>query len=147
MEGRRQAPKRAVQEIRRRGPWGDIKYDHILDCGHTEVLVRASRAKRIACSWCARLGDKQVETKPITPRESFAFIGDDEVDDQSASSEIEVSRVRASLASIMKVPVDAVEIVANEKFGVLEIRAAYVFLSAGDIRRILTRGEINGETA
>lgn len=70
----------------------------------------------------------------------FDALADDD-DISSASNEIEISRIRASLAAVMKVPVDAVEIVASERYGVLEIRAAYVFLSAGDIRRLITKGE------
>jgi hypothetical protein len=71
---------------------------------------------------------------------SFSF-RDDEDDSAFASAEIEISQARASLASFLKVPVDAVEIVASEKMGMLEIRAAYIFLSAQDIRRLLERGE------
>lgn len=139
MEGRRQAPKREVVEIRRRGSYGGVKYDHVLECGHTEVHARASKAKRIACSWCLRLTKDEPTMRDASPMKFDALADDDDI--SSASNEIEISRIRASLAAVMKVPVDAVEIVASERYGVLEIRAAYVFLSAGDIRRLITRGE------
>jgi hypothetical protein len=42
----------------------------------------------------------------------------------------------------MKVPLEAIEIVASQNRGVLEIKAAYIFLSAGDISRIIQKGEL-----
>lgn len=146
MDGRRQAPKRAIKEINRRGSWGGIKYDHLLECGHIEILLRASRAKKIACSSCTRVGE--TENEKILRDHGLAIfpVGTDE-DDQSAANEIEISKTRAALASALKVPVDAIEIVVSESLGVLEIRAAYVFLSAGDIRRILTKGETSEQSS
>lgn len=141
MEGRRQAPKRTVVEIRRRGSYGGVKYEHTLECGHTEVHARASKAKKIACSWCLRLSQDEVSAHRVAPT-SLNMLAEED-DTSAASNEIEISRMRASIAAIIKVPVDAVEIVASQKYGVLEIRAAYVFLSAGDIRRLLTRGEVS----
>lgn len=143
MEGRRQAPKRSVREVRRRGQWGDVVYEHHLDCGHTEIRERASRARRIACTWCQKLDERKEQTN-TTPSASLGFSFRDDGDDSAfASAEIEISQARASLASFLKVPVDAVEIVASEKMGMLEIRAAYIFLSAQDIRRLLERGNEN----
>lgn len=145
MDGRRQAPKQTVLEIRRRGTWGDVKYEHILECGHTEVFPRASKAKRVACMWCVKLADTE-ETTPATGT-PLRFVGLEETyDNDEASAEIELSRVRANLASIINVPVDAIEIVTAEKFGMLEIRAAYIFLSAGDLKRILTKGELGDKS-
>jgi hypothetical protein len=142
MAGRRQAPKRLINEIRRRGTYGNIKYEHVLECGHIEIAVRASRAKKIACSRCLRLEETNSEI-PKTFAASVLFDNDDD----EATAEIEISRVRASLASILKVPVDAVEIVANQGYGVLEIRAAYVFLSAREISRLLSEGEDSGNSS
>jgi hypothetical protein len=140
MEGRRQAPKRAVKEIRRVGTHGNVRYEHVLECGHSEYKPRASRAERIACLWCVKAEEKEEEMKSFTAPTPSIFA--EYVDDHSASSEIQLSRVRASLASIMKVPLEAIEIVASENRGVLEIKAAYVFLSAGDISRLIQRGEM-----
>lgn len=140
MEGRRQAPKRAVKEIRRVGTWGNVRYEHVLECGHSEYKPRASRADRLACMWCVKAIEKDEEMKSFTaPPPSIIA---EYADDNTASSEIHLGRVRASLASVMKVPLEAIEIVASENRGVLEIRAAYVFLSAGDISRLIQRGEI-----
>jgi hypothetical protein len=57
-----------------------------------------------------------------------------------SSGEVEVSRTRASLASILGIPQDAVEILAIDSLGVLEIRSAYIFLSASDIRKVINKG-------
>jgi hypothetical protein len=142
--GKRQAPKREIKEIRRVGTWGKIQYEHILECGHTEKLLRASRAIRIACSWCVKAEEKDEEFRALIPQvqnitQSFEDINDIDV----SSGEIEVSRTRASLASILKIPLEAVHVVAIDSRGVLEIRSAYVFLSAGDIRKIINNGGLN----
>ena len=71
-------------------------------------------------------------------------LADEYEDDTTLSSdEIEVSRTRASLASILGIPLDAVEVIAIDTRGVLEIRSAYIFLSASDIRRIINRGDLS----
>jgi hypothetical protein len=61
-------------------------------------------------------------------------------EDDMSSGEVEVSRTRASLASILGIPQDAVEILAIDSLGVLEIRSAYIFLSASDIRKVINKG-------
>ena len=139
MEGRRQAPKQAVKEIRRVGAWGNVRYQHILECGHSEYKPRASRADKLACMWCVKASEKDEEMQSFTAPPPSVIV--QYIDDNTASSEINVSRVRASLASTMKVPLEAIEIVVSENRGVLEIKAAYVFLSAGDISRLIQKGE------
>ena len=140
MEGRRQAPKRAVTEIRRVGTWGNVRYEHVLECGHSEYKPRASRADKLACMWCVKAIEKEEEMKSFTAPPPSIFV--EYEDDNSASSEIHLGRVRASLSSVMKVPLEAIEIVASQNRGVLEIKAAYIFLSAGDISRIIQKGEL-----
>jgi len=139
MDERRQAPKREVKEILRVGSWGSVRYQHVLECGHSEYKPRASRANRIACLWCVKANEREKELRTLGPPIP-AMIAEYEEDD-SASSEIRISRVRASLAAKMKVPLEAIEIVSSENRGVLEIKAAYVFLSAGDISRLVGKGE------
>jgi len=139
MEERRQAPKREVKEILRVGSWGNVRYQHVLECGHSEYKPRASRATRLACLWCVKAIEREEELRELNPPVP-AMIAEYE-EDNSASSEIRISRVRASLAAKMKVPLEAIEIVASENRGVLEIKAAYVFLSAGDISRLVGKGE------
>lgn len=141
MEGRRQAPKCKVNEIRRVGSWGNVRYEHVLECGHSEYKPRASRADKLACMWCVKAIEKEEEMKLLAAPPPSIFV--EYEDDNSASSEIHLGRVRASLSSVMKVPLEAIEIVASQNRGVLEIRAAYVFLSAGDISRIIQKGEMS----
>lgn len=140
--GKRQAPKREIKEIRRVGVWGKTQYEHILECGHTERLPRASRAIRIACSWCVKAEEKDEEMRSLVPQPRPITEDFDDNDDLS-SDEIQVSRTRASLASILGVPLEAVEIVAIDSRGVLEIRSAYIFMSASDIRKIINRGGLS----
>ena len=136
--GKRQAPKREIKEIRRVGAWGKINYEHILECGHTERLPRASRAIKIACSWCVKAEQKDEELRSLVPKPRLLMDIFDE--DDMSSGEVEVSRTRASLASILGIPQDAVEILAIDSLGVLEIRSAYIFLSASDIRKVINKG-------
>jgi hypothetical protein len=139
--GKRQAPKREIKEIRRVGVWGKTHYEHILECGHTERLPRASRAVRIACSWCVKAQEKDEELRSLVPQ--VRSITDEYEDDDLSSDEIEISRTRASLASILGIPLEAVEIVATDSRGVLEIRSAYIFMSASDIRKVINKGGLN----
>jgi hypothetical protein len=139
--GKRQAPKREIKEIRRVGVWGKTHYEHILECGHTERLPRASRAVRIACSWCVKAQEKDKELRSLVPQ--VRSITDEYEDDDLSSDEIEISRTRASLASILGIPLEAVEIVATDSRGVLEIRSAYIFMSASDIRKVINKGGLN----
>ena len=136
--GKRQAPKREIKEIRRVGAWGKVNYEHILECGHTERLPRASRAIKIACSWCVKAEEKDEELRSLVPKPRLLMDIFDE--DDMSSGEVEVSRTRASLASILGIPQDAVEILAIDSLGVLEIRSAYIFLSASDIRKVINKG-------
>ena len=136
--GKRQAPKREIKEIRRVGAWGKVHYEHVLECGHTERLPRASRAIKIACSWCVKAEQKDEELRSLVPKPRLLMDVFDEED--MSSGEVEVSRTRASLASILGIPQDAVEIFAIDSLGVLEIRSAYIFLSANDIRKVINKG-------
>ena len=113
---------------------------YVLECGHSEYKPRASRADKLACMWCVKAVEKEEEMKSFTAPPPSIFVEYEE--DNSASSEIHLGRVRASLSSVMKVPLEAIEIVASQNRGVLEIKAAYIFLSAGDINRIIQKGEM-----
>lgn len=139
--GKRQAPKREVKEIRRVGTWGKITYEHVLECGHTERLPRASRAIKIACSWCVKAEQKDEELRSLVPKPRPLM--DVFAEEDMSSDEIEVSRTRASLASLLGIPLDAVEILAIDSYGVLEIRSANIFLSASDIRKIINKGGLS----
>jgi hypothetical protein len=139
--GKRQAPKREVKEIRRVGVWGKTHYEHVLECGHTERLPRASRAIKIACSWCVKAEEKDEELRSLVPKPRLLM--DVFADEDMSSGEIEISRTRANLASLLGIPLDAVEILAIDSMGVLEIRSAYIFLSASDIRKVINKGALS----
>lgn len=139
MTSKRQAPKQKVLEIHRAGPWGDVKYEHKLECGHSEVLARASKATRIACSWCVKANSKDIELRTLAPQAKTLWQVFTE-DDETNSNEIELSKIKASLASVLNIPLEAIEIIATDKQGVLEIKSAYIFLSARDVQRLINRG-------
>jgi len=143
MVERRQAPKQKILSINRVGAWGKVRYEHKLDCGHSEILPRASSAKRIACTWCVKAQEKEEELRQlVSPQKNSSQILD--MDEFMSQDEIEVNRTRASIAAMLQIPVDAVSIVSTDVGGRLVIKSAYIFLSSGDIGRILTKGDNNG---
>lgn len=143
MVERRQAPKQKILSINRVGAWGKVRYEHRLECGHAEILPRASTATRIACTWCVKAQEKEEELKQlISPQKNSLQILD--MEEFMSQDEIEVNRTRASIAAMLQIPVDAVSIVSTDVGGRLVVKSAYIFLSSGDITRILTKGENNG---
>lgn len=150
MTGRRQAPKRSILSINRIGPWGNIKYEHQLDCGHSELLPRASSAKKIACSSCKRKNDTQpssentvLDNRTSEENNLLASYFDPRLDfeDTFSQDELLVRRVAADIASLFNIPVDAVSINTDASSGRTIITSAYVFLSSKDISRLTqTRG-------
>jgi len=140
MVERRQAPKQKILSINRVGAWGKVRYEHKLDCGHSEILPRASSAKKIACTWCVKAKEKEEELRQlVSPQKNSLQILD--MEEFMSQDEVEVNRTRASIAAMLQIPVDAVSIVSTDAGGRLVIKSAYIFLSSGDINRILTKGE------
>ena len=77
MVERRQAPKQKILSINRVGAWGKVRYEHKLDCGHSEILPRASSAKRIACTWCVKAQEKEEELRQlVSPQKNSSQILD-----------------------------------------------------------------------
>lgn len=143
MVERRQAPKQKILYINRVGAWGKVRYEHKLACGHSELLPRASTAKKIACMWCVKAQEKDEELKKlISPQKNSSQILD--MDEFMSQDEMQVNRTRASIAAMLQIPVDAVGIVSTDVGGRLVVKSAYIFLSSGDITRILTKGGNNG---
>lgn len=124
MASRKQAPRREVLEVERRGDWGAVRYVHKLTCGHSEVRKRPAPASHVACLMCLQ------ESKRPAPR------GDDwqvEVD-PFATAEAEAARIRATLAARVGVPNEAVSVMMDS-FG----RVAYVTVFVdGDTARRMT---------
>lgn len=128
----RRAPRRQVVEIRKTGSWGNIVYQHVLECGHIEKRPRATSAPKLACVWCLRSESKQKEMEALALPSSRTFVDDE----NSASVESAIMSAQATIASRLGVNIDAVDIVARDVNGVLEIKHATVFLTARDVRNI-----------
>ena len=128
----RQAPRRKIVEIRRNGAWGKVKYEHILECGHSEIRPRASTAPKIACAWCLRSRFKQIEIKALATPTPI----NDSLDEMFLKVETEIGRVKGQIAHEFKVPLEQVDVVATDVIGLSKINYVKVFLSPADVRRI-----------
>lgn len=134
MDGRRNAPRRLIKEIRKIGAWGSVKYEHHLECGHIEIAARASRAVHLGCSWCVKAEDKEKEMRALVnpPPQILDF------DDATGNDEEQLARARATLASRFSIPLEAVQINAVDSSGRIRISSAYIFLSASDVNRLIS---------
>ena len=128
----RKAPRRRIEEIERVGNWGAVKYHHLLECGHTEIRARASRAPMLGCAWCLGMEAKasEMEALAIQYREPLDY------DERLSHNEIQVARLQGSLAKALGVPTEAVDLVVTEKGGDLTVESAVVYLSPRDIDRM-----------
>ena len=128
----RKAPRRRIEEIERVGNWGSVKYHHLLECGHTEIRARASRAPKLGCAWCLRMEAKasEMEALAIQYREPLDY------DERLSHNEIQVARLQGSLAKALGVPTEAVDLVVTEKGGDLTVESSVVYLSPRDIDRM-----------
>lgn len=146
MSGRRQAPKREIIAINKIGPWGSVRYEHQLECGHSEMLIRASSAKRIACSICGANKHDDIDTSSSTDSKTDSskqnaistsyFDARLDFDDSFSEDELLVRRVAADIAALLDIPVDAVSVNTDASSGRLIITSAYVFLSSKDLSRL-----------
>ena len=135
----RKAPRRSIEEIKRVGGWGKVKYHHHLECGHIEIRTRASTAPKIACVWCLKTAERDAEWKNPSAVDTNVIPSVD-YDSNLGQDEMDIERTRAALARELSIPPDAIDIVAVDAGGNLEIQSALVFLSADDVNRI-TRGK------
>lgn len=129
---RRRSPRRKVVEIKRIGAWGDVSYHHVLSCGHTEIRKRSSSTPELACAWCLRAETKNEEIKALTRMRPVRT-----EDEALADDEVKIERTRAALASRFAIPIDAVDVLAEDISGELIIRSATIFLSAKDVARLV----------
>jgi hypothetical protein len=127
---RRKSPRRKIKSIERIGTWGNLKYHHLLECGHTEVRPRASSAPKLACAWCLRVEDKKDELSLLAPVNNQSDENFDEMFIKQLDNE---SRVRAEISKRLQVPVDAIDVTIDDISG---IRAARVFFSPSDVSRM-----------
>ena len=118
------------------GVHGSVKYHHLLECGHTELRPRASRAPKLGCAWCFRIEKAEPEFGAAVLKVSDETV---DYDERLSHNEVQVARLHGSLAKALGVPTEAVDLVVVEKGADLMVESAVVFLSPGDIAR-LTRG-------
>lgn len=128
----RKSPRRKVIEIRRSGAWGEVKYQHLLECGHSEFRLRAATAPKIACAWCLRSKNKETEIKALATPAPL----NDSLDEMFLEGETEIGRVRAVISHQYKVPLEQVDVVATDVNGLTKINYVKVFLSPADVRKI-----------
>jgi len=129
----RKAPRQDVVTISREGAWGKVEYRHLLSCGHTEVRVRAASTPKLACAWCLRAAEKDGEMKALTAGAIPVHV---DINEKNAEEEIDISRMKAAIASRFKIPLEAIDIVASDISGNLVVKHALVFLSSSDIARL-----------
>jgi hypothetical protein len=103
------APRRMIVEVDKRGDWGEVRYHHRLTCGHIEVRKRKAPSVVIACSGC--LVAAEFAESPLTVQRPVRKTPSP-VDDL-ATTESELARVRAGLASRFGVDLDAVSVAAS----------------------------------
>ena len=131
----RKSPRRAVERIQRIGGWGNGRYHHHLACGHIEIRPRASKSPKLACASCLRAREFEGKLARSTESDDPTPTIDD-YDLALGQDEVAIERSRAALARALFVPGDAIDIIAVDMGGTLEIQSALVFLSADDIARI-----------
>jgi len=129
---RRKAPRRAIVSIEKIGAWGHLTYQHKLSCGHIDVRKRKASSSDIACMWCLRAKEKQVELKSFTAPSSMNVFYEDDL----AEQETRIEKTRAAIASRIGVPMEAVDVASEDINGQLVIRSAVVYLSSRDVIRI-----------
>lgn len=128
----RKAPRRKIESIDRLGNHGSVKYHHLLECGHTEIRARASRAPKLGCAWCLRTESKATEMAALT----ISYPEPLDYDERLSQNEIQVARLQGSLAKALGVPTEAVDLVVTERGGDLTVESAVVYLSPRDIERM-----------
>lgn len=125
MASRKEAPRREVVDVERRGDWGAVRYAHKLVCGHTEIRKRPAPATHIACLMCL-----QEQRRPAPMGDDWRVIDADPF----ATAEAEAARIRATISARMGVPNEAVSVMMDS-FG----RVSYVTVFVdGDTARRMT---------
>ena len=117
-------------EIRRVGAWGNVVYEHILECGHTERRPRAASSNTLACAWCLRSQAKEIEIRSLAaPAKPVEF--------DLPHTEVEIARIKAKISHALSVSLEQVEVSVVDKLGEQKISGAVVFLSESDVRKLI----------
>jgi hypothetical protein len=126
----RKAPRRKVVEISRVGAWGNVVYEHRLECGHTERRPRAATSESLACAWCLRSQAKELEIRSLaSPAKT--------VEPDLHHTEVEIARIKAKISHTLNVALEQVEVSVVDKLGEQKISGAVVFLSESDVRKLI----------
>ena len=129
---RKQAPQQTVVSISRYGQWGKVEYAHKLDCGHTEIRKRATRAPKIACEQCvkANTAKQMLSTFVPAPRLDDDLTWQDEIASSIAKVEQDVGRLRARLASRFGIGPESIDVITEETIAGTEISYVLIVLDA-----------------
>lgn len=126
----RKAPRRKVMAISRVGAWGNVVYEHRLECGHTERRPRAAKSDSLACAWCLRSQAKELEIRALSaPAKTVEF--------DATKTEVGIALVKAKLSHALGVTLEQVEVSVVDKFGEQKISGAVVFLSESDVNKLI----------
>jgi hypothetical protein len=131
----RKAPRRKILTVTKTGSWGNVTYRHELSCGHIETRKRAATSEDIACAWCFRTRQKNVEMKALI-RGPFSLVEEPDL----SLEEMRIDKTKAALSTRFNVPLDAVDVVAEDINGKLVIKNAVIYLSPLDVEK-LTRSQ------
>lgn len=142
------APQREVLEIGRIGGYGGIEYRHRLSCGHTEVRKRKAQAKYIACTLCAVviIAKKELGELATQEKSKQTIVGDlDVLGTQINSSEDDINRMTADLASTFQIPNEMISITyESDENGNLEVIGATIWLDKDAIKQVLVSRRKSG---
>ena len=112
---RKQAPQQTVLSISRYGEGGKVEYAHKLECGHTEIRKRASRAPKIACEQCVKADTaKQMLSKFVPIRIEESFDWDDDIASSIAKTEQDIGRLRAGIAARFNIGPESIDVITEE---------------------------------
>jgi len=125
----RQAPRRRIESIERAGSWGNVKYRHLLECGHTESRPRAATVPKLACAWCLRVEKQQTQLLALGTGGRVSENIDEEVVEQLETQ----AKIKAEISKRLGLTSEAVDVTMSELLG---LRVATVFLSRDDVDRM-----------
>ena len=112
---KKQAPQQTVVSISKYGEWGKVEYAHKLECGHTEVRKRASRAPKIACEQCVKANTaRQMLSKLVPLKVEDEFVWEDDVASSIAKLEQDIGRLRAGIASKFNIGPESIDVITEE---------------------------------
>ena len=115
MINKKSAPQKNIVSIDKQGAWGDVSYYHKLECGHTEIRKRATRAPKIACEQCVKANTaKQMLSKFVPIKIEEVFDWDDDIASSIAKTEQDIGRLRAGIAAKFNIGPESIDVITEE---------------------------------